>query len=198
MKSHLNRAALSLAAVLLAGPAFAQDATNMPSTTMETYNDWNLACAQVPTAPPPAAPADPAKKDATPTPPPASKTLCEVSQIYNNKNAGGGEVARMSFFMNPNNKGQVDAGLRVLVDVSFEKPTRVLDADKELLSGPFKRCAGKYCYAVFENVGDKLQALQGAAAMAFEYPVSSGQVIKVPMSPRGLDKALDALKAKQQ
>lgn len=195
MKSVLALAAFHAIVIFFAGSACAQDATNVPSSTMETYNDWNLACANVPTAP--AAAADPTKKDAATTAPAtATVNVCEVSQLYNNK-ANGMEVARMSFFDNPANKDQVDAGLRVPVDVSFDKPVRVIDGDKELLKAGFKRCAGKYCYAVFENVSSQLQALGAAAALSFEYPVSNGQVVHVPMSSRGLINALDALKKHQ-
>ncbi len=213
-----------LALGLLATSALAEDAMK-PSSSTETYEAWNLACTatQEQAAPAPDkkddaakaanadapkkdangasgkkdAAADPTKKDAAAAQPhPPTNQLCEVSQLYSNKKTSN-EVARISFFYDPQKKDQIIAVLRVLVDASFEKPVQILDGETELLKGTFRRCIGNFCYALFEDANGNLDKISAAANLNLQFPIGSGQELRIPMSPKGLSAALAALKTHQ-
>ena len=124
----------------------------------------------------------------------ASKRICEVSQIYSNKKTGN-EVARISFFYDPQKKDHLMAAVRTLVDASFEKPVQVLDGEKELIKGAYKRCVGNYCYAEIETPAAQLANMGSSENLSLLFPISNGQLLRIPMASKGLTAALDALKS---
>jgi invasion protein IalB len=194
MSRHFNSLRLAfMAATFVAGfsAAWAQDAaTPQPTTSTESYDAWSIECTAVRV---PAVAADAAKKVAAA--PETTARICEVAQVYKNQKTGN-EVARVAFAYDPKNKGKLVGGIRTLVDVSFDKPTQLLDGNKELAKGNFRRCVGTNCFAILDVADDKLALIAKASALSLQFPISDGKLLRIKMSPVGLNNAMRALKAR--
>lgn len=168
------------------GLGLAEDAPQ-PTSSTESYETWTMECSNIVMP-------DPAAK---PGAAPAAKRVCEVAQVYRNQKTGN-EVARIAFGLDDKDKTKIVGGLRTLVDVSFDKPIQVLDGDKEISKSAFKRCVGPFCYGFFDTSEANLTALGKAAAPVLQFPISNGQLLRIRISPKGLDSALKALKSHGQ
>ncbi len=183
--------------------AFAQDATVQPSSVVESYNDWTLACDnfKLPAKKKDgdAKKADEKKEEDAAAKSDESTTLCEVYQTYTNPKSKK-EIARFFFayIAKDGKAAELRAGIRTLVDVSFDKKPVVTDGDKNLLEGKVARCAGSFCYVEFDVNDAKLKELQSAKKPQFAYPLSNERMIRIGMSSKGLEGAVNSLKKKQK
>ncbi len=171
--------------------AMAQEATApQPTTSTESYDAWSIECTAVRV---PAVAADAAKKIVAV--PESTARICEVAQVYKNQKTGN-EVARVAFAYDPKNKGKLVGGLRTLVDVSFDKPAQLLDGSKELTKGNFRRCISTNCFAILDITPEKLAVIGKSSALALQFPISDGKLLRIKMSSKGLNNAMSALKAR--
>lgn len=176
--------------------AFAQDATVQPSSVVESYDNWTLACDNLEV---PAKMKDDAKKEEGADNKTETKTLCEVYQTYTNPKSKK-EIARFFFayLAEEGKEAKLRSGIRTLVDVSFDKKPIVSDGDKTLFEGKVARCAGNYCYLEFDIDDAKMKLMKDAAKPQFAYPLSNERMIRIGMSAKGLDGAIKSLQEKQK
>lgn len=199
----------SIAGVVLAGSitltsgAFAQEeAVPVPGNLVESYQSWRVECNNV-SVPKPAARKEGEETkqegdEAAKNPETEVRQLCDAFQVYNN-NKSGNEIVRF-IFSYTGEKGKdrkLIAGIRTLVDISFQSKPQVAVDGKELVSGEFVRCSGTYCYTRFDISDKQVAQLQEARDATFQYPLASGRVIRIRMSSAGLSDALASLKAKE-
>lgn len=184
----------------------AQEATVQPSSVVESYDNWTLACDRVEVAVPKAEEGKKKedgkkdeKKDDKAAKNTETKTVCDVYQSFSNPRSKK-EVGRFYFaYVTEEGKApELRAGMRILVDVSFDKKPIVTDGDNTILEGKISRCAGNFCYIEFEIDEAKTKLLEQAEKPRFAYPLSSERMIRVDMSSKGLEGALKSLKEKQK
>lgn len=200
MRSVRSALQIALLAAVTASPAFAQETeAPAPSRSTESYESWTLECTSVSVAPPAAAdakPADTKKDEEQPAVAGEVKRVCEAAQVFTNRKTGN-EIARMVFALDPKGTGGLVAGMRTLVDVSFEKKPALVDGETELASGSITRCNNGFCYVLFSIDDKKVEQFAQTKAPAVQFPIASGQMLRMNMSTAGLNNALTALKAKK-
>lgn len=182
----------------VASSAFAQEGPT-PNRSVESFKAWTVECTRIAK---PSKEAKSAKKTDAKKPEILKPTkeeftqVCEAVQTYTNKKTGN-EVARLAFGYDGDKKtGKLVAGIRTLVDVSFEKAPSILVEKDVLFAGKFTRCARIYCFGRFEIDSKKLVKLQDSKKAAFQYSVSNGRTIQINISSSGLKDALASLKTK--
>jgi invasion protein IalB len=190
---------------LSALPAQAQEAdAPTPSRSTEAYQSWTVECtnlavaaetAQKPAEGAEAKPAD-AKKPADAPAAAETKRVCEAAQVFTNRKTGN-EIARLVFALDPNGSGGLVAGMRTVVDVSFEKAPALVDGDVEISTGKLTRCSGTHCFALFDIDDAKIEQFLKTSKPGVQYPIASGQMLRINMSTAGLSDALAALKKKK-
>jgi invasion protein IalB len=188
---------------LSALPAQAQEAdAPTPSRSTEAYQSWTVECtnlavaaetAEKPAEGAEAKPAD-AKKPADAAA--ETKRVCEAAQVFTNRKTGN-EIARLVFALDPKGAGGLVAGMRTVVDVSFEKAPALVDGDVEISTGKLTRCNGTYCFALFDIDDAKIEQFLKTSNPGVQYPIASGQMLRINMSTAGLSDALAALKTKK-
>ncbi|MCU0790413.1 MAG: invasion associated locus B family protein [Nitratireductor sp.] len=190
-----------LAFAAIASPALAQETeAPTPSRSTEAYEAWTVECTNV-TQAPAAKPAEgaaknkPAEGAATPEPA-ATKRICEAAQVFTNRKTGN-EIARFVFALDPEGSGATLAGMRTMVDVSMDKAAAIVDGETEIAAGKIMRCSGNYCFVKFEIDQKKIDQFLKAAKPGVQYPIASGQMLRIEMSAAGLANALAALKNKK-
>lgn len=196
-------AAVLAAFVIAAGPgaATAQTAAPTPSRSTESFQDWAVECTSVQQAKAgeEAKAGEPAKAGEEAKAPEAAKLetvrLCEAVQTYRN-NKTGNEVARLAFAYDAKDGNKLLAGMRLMVDVSFEKAPEIVDGDAAIMTGKVVRCAGQYCYAEFTVAKDSVDKLKAAKSAAVRYPISNGRTISIGLSSKGLADALKTLESR--
>lgn len=199
MRSFRSFAQIAIFAAMTATPALAQDTeAPTPSRSTESYESWTLECTSVAVAPPaPEAKAADAKKvEEQPVAAGEVKRVCEAAQVFTNRKTGN-EIARMVFALDPKGSGSLVAGMRTVVDVSFEKKPALVDGETELAGGSFTRCSNGFCYALFVVDEKQVEQFAQTKAPAVQFPIASGQLLRMNMSTAGLKNALAALKAKK-
>jgi invasion protein IalB len=210
MRSRTNALQLATLAALAAMPAFAQEAeAPTPSRSTESYQAWTVECTSVAAAPvEPAADAKAAEgaegaakakpAEAAGEAKPAAgetKRICEAAQVFTNRKTGN-EIARFVFALDPKGSGALVAGMRTIVDVSMEKSAAIVDGETEIATGKIVRCTGNYCFAMFEIDDKKVEQFLKTAQPGVQYPIATGQMLRISMSTAGLADALAALKKK--
>lgn len=200
MTNWIIKSTASMALLCVVSSAAMAEEGPTPNRSVESFGAWTVECTRV--AKPVASKAKvTTKKDAKKTdilkPVKEEFTkICEAVQTYTNKKTGN-EVARLAFgYDGGKTKGKLVAGIRSLVDVSFEKKPAIVVEKDVLFEGMFTRCARIYCYGRFDLDAKKLQKLQDAKKAAFRYPVSNGREIQINISSAGLKDALASLKTK--
>ena len=201
-KSFLATLALTVALPMSA--AVAQTAPQ-PSRSVETFATWDVECTAVKVRVNKEAGKkkdakkkkdDKKKKDAKAEEATVeTRTICEAVQPYRNRKTNN-EVARMAVGLNSKKKGEIVAVLRTLTNMSFSKTPAIVDADKELVKGEFRSCFNKYCYINFAIGKKTFDAILKAKKLGVQYPVSSGEMIRMGMSANGLSDAVTSLRSK--
>jgi invasion protein IalB len=191
---------------LAALPAHSQEAdAPTPSRSTEAYQSWtvestNLAVAAEPAEKPAEAaeakPADAKKPADAAADAGETKRICEAAQVFTNRKTGN-EIARLVFALDPKGTGGLVAGMRTVVDVSFEKGPALVDGDAEISTGKVTRCNGTYCFALFDIDDAKIEQFLKTSKPGVQYPIASGQMLRINMSTAGLSDALAALKTKK-
>lgn len=173
-----------------------------PGNLIESYQAWRVECntIKVPVVVPKKAERE-AETEQVVTEEvaqPETRQICNAYQNYTN-NKTGNEIARFIFSYTADKKGKKNliAGIRTLVDISFETKPKVVVGEVDLVEGQFIRCSGNYCFTRFDMKNEAVKKLQDAKAATFQYPLSSGRTIRVNMSTAGLSDALASLKSKQ-
>lgn len=200
MKSIITRSGVFAAAVFsmaTLGVVFAQE-NPTPGRSTEAFQDWSVECTKVPAA----AKAEEGEQETgdAAAKKPEDTRICEAVQVYRN-NKTRNEIARLAFAYakgKDDKEAKLKAGLRVIVDVSFKSQPKLADGDTALMEGKFSRCAGKYCYAEFTIGKDGTKALEEAKKAALQFPISSGRVISINVSPKGLADALKVLEGRNK
>ncbi len=207
MRSRNNVLQLAVIGALCACPALAQEAeAPTPSRSTESYQAWTVECTSVVSAPqqkaPEAAagekPADAKPKDTAKPAEAAGETkrVCEAAQVFTNRNTGN-EIARFVFALDPKGGEALVAGMRTVVDVSMEKTAAIVDGEAEIATGKVVRCNGNFCFTLFEIDDAKVQQFLKTEKPGVQYPIASGQMLRIAMSTAGLSDALAALKNKK-
>ena len=179
----------AVVAGLIGGAAFAQE-TPTPSSSTESFKDWTVECTTIEVKPK-------AEEGAAEgeTPKTETRRLCEAVQTYRNQKTGN-EVARFAFAYGGEDRKTLKAGMRLLVDVSFEKGLKITEGEKTVMEGKMARCIGSFCYATFDLKKGALEALQEAKKPAVQYPIGNGRMISINFSSRGLKEAVELLKSR--
>lgn len=198
---------------VLIGTIGAQGQTaGKPSRSVETFGSWDVECTVVKVrkaAEKTAKKADTKKKDAkkkiakkddakkseSAKMVVTTRTICEAVQPYRNRKTNN-EVARLAVAIDPKDKSKFVAVLRTITDVSFKATPEIVNDGKTLIKGAFRSCFRKYCYIRFP-LDKKIEAvLVKSKKLAVQYPVSSGEIIRINMSSNGLKDAFASLKNK--
>jgi invasion protein IalB len=187
-------------------PALAQEAdAPTPSRSTESYQSWTVECTNLavsaeavekPAEAADAKPADAKKPADAPAAVAETKRVCEAAQVFTNRKTGN-EIARLVFALDPKGGGGLVAGMRSVVDVSFEKGPALVDGDTEIATGKLTRCNGSYCFAMFEIDDAKIEQFLKTSKPGVQYPIATGQMLRINMSTAGLSDALAALKTKK-
>lgn len=158
-----------------AGPTKAAPVGGEPGATTATYGDWTLRCQRI------------GEGDKT-------SKVCEVVQAVQAANQRG-PIAQIAIGHLPG-----DATLRLTaalpVNLSFPNEIRLnLPGSKPIaLTLELRRCLPSACFADMEFKGDQMKTLLAAdASGTLGFRDAAGQVIAVPVSPRGLQQAVAAL-----
>ena len=200
MKRIITRSGIFAAAVfsaLSAAAALAQE-NPTPGRSTEAFQDWSVECTKVQEQA--NAEGSEQKTDDAAAKAPEEKRVCEAVQVFRN-NKTRNEIARIAFAYA---KGEDDkavelkAGLRVIVDVSFKSQPKLADGETTLMEGSFTRCAGNYCYAEFTIGKNGTKPLVEAKKASLQFPISSGRVISIGVSPKGLGDALKVLEGRNK
>jgi len=182
--------------VFLANIALAQE-NPTPSKSIESFQAWTVECNNIQVQAK-APGADAATSGETGSDEKKFRRICEAIQTYTNQKTGN-EVARLAFAVDDKDKGNLVGGLRTLVDVSFDSSPAVMVGEEELFKGKFSRCAGIYCFVLFEKVTDKnIAVLEKAEKAVVQYPIARGRMLRINISTKGLSDSLKALKAKAE
>ena len=193
MFNSLKRAAVAcLMTSVISMPAFAQE-TPTPSNLVESYESWRMECNNIAVPAKKKKEGEAKKEDDKPS----IRRLCTAYQTYNNRKSGN-EIVRFIFTYEGEEKPKLIAGLRTLVDVSFSGKPSISADEKELTKGKFNRCAGNYCFLQFDITDKIVESMKKAKALTFQYPLSSGRVMRLKMAQTGMDDALASLKAKSK
>jgi len=196
MKTNILRpmTAVALAAsVFLANMALAQE-NPTPSKSIESFEAWTVECNNIQVQ----AAADASTSGETASDGKNYRRICEAIQTYTNQKTGN-EVARLAFAVDDKEKDNLVGGLRTLVDVSFDSSPAVMVGEDELFKGKFSRCAGIYCFVLFEKVTAKnIALLEKAEKAVVQYPIARGRILRINISTKGLSDSLKALKAKAE
>ena len=199
---------VGLSALIFTATSVAAQEAPKPSKTVESIQTWTVECNSIVVRARKSSKKEDSKKvaagkkkttaDKQSSDKKKFRQISEAIQTYTNRKTGN-EIARLAFAVNKKKKSTFVAGLRTIVDVSFSrKPSIVVDG-KELLSGRFSRCAARHCYVLFSDVTErKLAKLASSKAVALQYPISRGQMLRIKISTKGLSDSLKALKAKQK
>ncbi len=211
MRSRKHVLQLAAIAVLSASPALAQEAeAPTPSRSTESYQAWTVECTSVAAAPEQKAdaaaagekPADAKPADAKAADAKAAdaaaetKRVCEAAQIFTNRNTGN-EIARFVFALDAKDTAKFVAGMRTVVDVSTDKNAAIVDGETEIATGKVVRCSGNFCYTLFEIDDAKVEQFLKTEKPGVQYPIASGQMLRIAMSTAGLADALASLKNKK-
>ena len=200
MKPIITRSGIFAAAVagaLSLAPAQAQESPT-PGRSTEAFQDWSVECTKV--VQQAKAEDGEQKTDDAAAKQPEEKRVCEAVQVYRN-NKTGNEIARIAFAYAKgadDKEAALKAGLRVIVDVSFKSQPKLLDGETTLMEGAFTRCTGNYCYAEFTIGKNGTKPLAEAKKAALQFPISSGRVISIGVSPKGLTDALKVLEGRNK
>ena len=172
---------IALTALLLAAPAFAQDApaTAESAEIGKTYNaathgDWALQCVK----------------------PETKNDPCEIYQVL--KTAEGNALADMSIVSLPEG-GEAVAGITIMVPLeTFLPGGLVLKVDdQETRTYPFTFCAQPGCFARMGFTQAELDTFKkGSKATLSVVPVAkANQRVEVSLSLKGFSDAFEAVKA---
>ena len=198
MKRIITRSGVFASALLGALSVVQAQESPTPGRSTEAFQDWSVECSKVQEAA--KAEGGEQQTDDAAAKKPEEKRICEAVQVYRN-NKTGNEIARVAFAYA---KGEGDkeealkAGLRVIVDVSFKNQPKLVDGETTLMEGAFTRCAATYCFAEFTIGKDGTKPLEDAQKAALQFPISSGRVISIGVSPKGLADALKVLEGRNK
>ncbi|MEM7067697.1 MAG: invasion associated locus B family protein [Pseudomonadota bacterium] len=152
-----------------------------PSRSVESFQSWTLECNNI--------------KVQSEGGEESYRRICEVIQPYINQQARS-EVARLVFGFDEKEPEKLVGAIRTIVNVSFESGPSILEGDTTRFIGKFNRCAGTFCYAIFDINAEGFAEFQASKNSRLQYALANGSLLTIPVNKAGLADAMKALRSR--